>query len=132
MSIFFIAFIVLAISFFVFLVGALISTMVYHEDVAIALTIIVSVAVFIDGLFVGVGLNTEEAQVWSAKYEAQKTTIEQSLDSEVLSGLERIELVKQASELNGELAERQATAELWHVVYYDENVYAGLEPICIN
>lgn len=132
MSIFFIALIVLAISFFVFLCGALISTMVYHEDVAIALTIIVSVAVFIAGLFVGVGLNTEEAQVWSAKYEAQKTTIEQSLDSEVLSGLERIELVKQSSELNGELAERQATAELWHVVYYDEDVYSGLEPICIG
>lgn len=132
MSIFLIAFIVFAFSFLVFLCGALISTMVYHEDVGIALTIIVSVAVFIAGLFVGVGLNTEEAQVWSAKYEAQKTTIEQSLDSEVLSGLERIELVKQASELNGELAERQARAELWHVVYYDEDVYSGLEPICIG
>ena len=116
----------------VFFIGLLIASFFDYEELAVGIVCIITAVVLVASIFIGIGLTTESAQVWSAKYEAQKTTIEQSLDSEVLSGLERIELVKQSSELNGELAERQATAELWHVVYYDENVYAGLEPICIN
>jgi hypothetical protein len=67
-----------------------------------------------------------------AKYEAQKATIEQSLDSDVLSGLERIELVNEAAELNGELAERKAQSERWHVVYYEDGIYDNVESICIG
>jgi hypothetical protein len=54
------------------------------------------------------------------------------LKSEVLSGLERIELVNKAAELNGELAKRKAQSELWHYVYYDNNVYKNIEPIVIQ
>lgn len=94
----------------------------------IAMTIIVAV-VFVACIFIFIGTNTEDAKIWSANFEAQKITIEQSLESDVLSGLERIELVNKAAELNGELAERQAKADLWHVVYYADDVYEGLEPI---
>lgn len=113
-------------------IGLLCSQMVYDEDRACVVSLIVSVAIFIACIFIGIGFNTEDAKIWSAKFEAQKTTIEQSLDSEVLSGLERIELVNKAAELNGELAERKSSSELWHYVYYDKDVYKNVEPICIN
>lgn len=48
-----------------------------------------------------------------AGYEAQKITIEQSLDNEDLSGLERIELVNNASELNEWLAEEKIEISKW-------------------
>lgn len=48
-----------------------------------------------------------------AGYEAQKITIEQSLDNEDLSGLERIELVNKASELNEWLAEEKIEISKW-------------------
>lgn len=48
-----------------------------------------------------------------AEYQAQKVTIEQSLSNEELSGLERIELVKQASELNGWLAKQKVIMSKW-------------------
>ena len=52
-----------------------------------------------------------------------------SLENEELSGLERIELVKQATELNGELAERKARVQLWHFVVYDNTIYDNVELI---
>lgn len=115
------------------LIGILIAMTVNSEDSdIIRVAIIVAFVVFILSIFIGIGINTEYARVWSANFEAQKTTIEQSLDSEVLAGLERIELVNKAAELNGELAERRASSELWHYVYYDEDIYSGIEPIIIN
>ena len=48
-----------------------------------------------------------------AGYEAQKITIEQSLDNEDLSGLERIELVNNASKLNEWLAEEKIEISKW-------------------
>ena len=113
-------------------VGLLIAQIVCDEELACGITIIVSITVFIAGIFIGISLNTENANIWSAKFKAQKATIEQSLESDVLSGLERIELVNKASDLNGELAERKAESELWHVIYYDKNVYDGIEPIVIK
>lgn len=133
MSIFGIIGISFLISMLIVCVFGLISTMPYDENWTLFIIgVIVSFVIFIACIFGGIGLNTEEAKVWSAKFEAQKTTIEQSLDSEVLSGLERIQLVNQAAELNGELASRKTRSELWHYVYYDNSVYDGLEPICIS
>lgn len=116
------------------LIGALITLLLSEDDIFkhFIISCIVGAVVFIASIFIGIGFNTEDSKIWSAKFEAQKTTIEQSLDSDVLSGLERIELVNKASELNGELAERKATSELWHYVYYDKDVYKDIEPISIN
>ena len=133
MSIFGIVGLSFLIACFIVYVFGLIAAFPYKENWTIFnIGIIVAGVIFIASIFIGVGINTECAQVWSAKYEAQKTTIEQSLDSDVLTGLERIELVNKAAELNGELAERKASSELWHYVYYDDTVYKNIEPIVIN
>lgn len=91
--------------------------------------VIIGVVIWISAIFIGIGINTEEEKVFVKKYLAQKQTIESSLEVEELSGLERIELVKQATELNGELAERKARFELWHFVVYDNTIYDNVELI---
>lgn len=91
-------------------------------------SIIVAI-LWIASIFIGIGINTEEEKVYVQKYLAQKQTIEMSLENEELSGLEKIELVNQATELNGELAERKARFELWHFVVYDNTIYDEVELI---
>lgn len=90
---------------------------------------IIVVILWIAFIFVGIGITTEEEKVYVQKYLAQKQTIEMSLENEELTGLERIELVKQATELNGELAERKARFQLWHFVVYDNTIYDNVELI---
>jgi hypothetical protein len=92
----------------------------------------VMIALFIGAIFIGIGINTENEKVFVKKYLAQKETIEASLEVEELSGLERIELVKQATELNGELAEKKARFDLWHFVVYDNTIYDNVEFINLN
>lgn len=94
---------------------------------------ITSISIFlvtwIAGVFIGIGIGDKEERVFVARYNAQKYTIEQSLKQDTLGGLERIELVKQATELNGELAERKAKFDLWYHVHYDNSIYDNVELI---
>lgn len=98
------------------------------------ITIVIGVLVLVTivGTLLGIGIVTRDERVFIAKYEAQKVTIEQSLTSDVLSGLERIELVNKAVDLNGELAERKAKCDRWDVVLYDESMYNNVEFIKFN
>ena len=91
--------------------------------------VILSVLVWIGGIFVGVAINEENERIFITRYEAQKEVIESSLESEVLTGFERMELVKQASELNGELAQRKTKYDIWHYVTYDNGLFDDVEPI---
>ena len=91
-------------------------------------SIIVAI-LWIASIFIGIGINTQEEKVYVQKYLAQKQTIEMSLENEDLTGLERIELVKQATELNGEVAEKKARFQLWHFVVYDNTIYDNVELI---
>lgn len=100
----------------------------YFGAYFITTSIIVPI-LWIASIFIGIGINTEDEKVYVQKYLAQKQTIEMSLENEELSGLERIELVKQATELNGELAERKARVQLWHFVVYDNTIYDNVELI---
>ena len=79
--------------------------------------------------FIGIGIVTENEKVYVQKYLAQKQTIEMSLESEELTGLERVQLVTKATELNGEFAEKKARFNLWHFVVYDNTIYDGVELI---
>lgn len=90
---------------------------------------IIVVILWIVSIFAGIGFNTEDEKVYVQKYLAQKQTIEMSLENEDLTGFERIELVKQATELNGEIAERKARFQLWHFVVYDNTIYDNVELI---
>lgn len=90
---------------------------------------IICISIFIIGIFAGIGFNTENEKVYVQKYLVQKQTIEMSLQNEDLTGFERIELVRQATELNGEVAERKARFQLWHFVVYDNTIYDNVELI---
>jgi hypothetical protein len=87
------------------------------------------VVTWVGGTFVGIAINDERQKLFIVQYEAQKEVIESSLESEVLTGFERVELVKQASELNGELATRKAKYDIWHYVTYEDGLYDNVEPI---
>ena len=87
------------------------------------------VVAWVGGTFAGIAIYEELEELFVVQYEAQKEVIESSLESEVLTGFERVELVKQASELNGELATRKAKYDIWHYVTYEDGLYDNIEPI---
>ena len=128
MSIFGIIGLCFLIGFVVFVIGRLI----VHEGIEerfIFIPIILGVIVWIGGTFMGIGYTTENERVYVEKYKAQKATIEMSLANEDLTGLERVQLVTQATELNGEFAKRKSTFDKWHYVVYDNTIYDGVELI---
>lgn len=70
-----------------------------------------------------------------ASFEAQKQTIEQAINNESLGGLERIELVNQASELNAWLAEEKVKLTKWSKfdIYQEvKDLYANAEYISLE
>lgn len=89
--------------------------------------IVLGIAVWIGGVFIGIDINTKDAKTFIASYEAEKFTIEQSLNADALTGFERIELVKRASELNGKLAARKEKSTFWHWVYFEKGIYDNVE-----
>lgn len=129
MSIFGIIAITGLMAILVFCIGCLASdTAIWsYSDKGITIAAVIAAAVWIIGILVGIGLVTEDERIYVAKYEMQKTTIEESLESDTLTGLERIELVNKAIELNGELAERKARFDLWHTVHYDNSIYDDVD-----
>ncbi len=110
------------------------TTELFEDNLGIAIIILLVVAFIAMSLtvFGGIGIETEDQKVFVKIYETKKITIEQSLSNENLSGLERIELVKQAVDLNGELAERKARCERWHCVLYDKTIFNEVEFISLD
>ena len=68
---------------------------------------------------------------WTQQYISQKQLIEDSLNNEKLSGLERLELVKQANELNAELIDKQIKCVKWYNFTMDDDVLK-LELVSLN
>lgn len=81
-----------------------------HEKLFIG----ISCVVFILAVIVTLYMRVEMSRQWAVGYRAQKETIESSLQSDLLSGYERVALVQQAAECNQELAERQYKASRWY------------------
>ena len=75
-----------------------------------------------------VQMGKEKTSQYAEQYLATKTTIESSVQNEKLSGFERVELVKQASEENAELARVQYKCKQWYGFDIDKRVLE-LEPI---
>lgn len=103
----------------------------------IRIFIIAAVVLFVCiGGFLGISYGF--SQVYQREligYEAEKTTIEQSLNNKLLTGTDRFELVKQASELNKWLAQQKFDYEKW--VYFDidktvKKAYKDAEYIDLN
>ena len=96
------------------------------------IALIIGIGDWIGFTFIGVQLNTDSHKAYLQKYLIQKETIEMSLESDNLSGFERVELVKQASELNGELAERKTYIKYWYSGVSDNTIYDNIEFIKFN
>ena len=120
-----------AVCLFIALIYLLIFGVILENDSSLfwKLSAIAFLVVWAGAVFIGIGINTQEEKVYVQKYLAQKQTIEMSLENEELTGLERIELVKQATELNGKIAEKKARFQLWHFVVYDNTIYDNVELI---
>lgn len=132
MSIFGIIGICLLIALLLWSISMLVACLEEYKNVARLVMSIIAIAIWIGAVFIGIGIYTEDERLFIAKFEAQKQTIEMSLDNENLSGLERIELVKQASKLNGEMAERKAKLQVWHYITYNNSMYDNIEPISLE
>lgn len=129
MSIFGIIGISIGISICVLLICILIAFSIDKECDAKfwAFSLAIMAIVLVGGILLGVGISTTNERIYIARYEVQKQTIEQSLASNMLTGLERVELVNKAIELNGELAEHKAKFNLWHTIYYDNSIYDNVD-----
>ena len=112
-----------------FCIGMLIYTVIdpYNELLFIGINGIVAILVTVFATLIGVGINTESEKIYVEKYLSQKTTIEQSLRSELLSGAERVSIVNKAIDINGELAEKKARYERWYWVCYEDDIYDNVE-----
>lgn len=75
--------------------------------------------------------DVETSRQWATGYNASKTTIEDSLQSDLLTGFERMALVQQAAEYNQELAKRQYRASRWYGFNESRDILS-LEPIDIG
>ena len=78
---------------------------------------------------IGGYLENEGLKRQVASYQASKYTIEKSLENVELTGLERLELVKQASEQNSWLAEKQYEVKQWYRFYLNKDIILELEMI---
>lgn len=65
------------------------------------------------------------------QYIATKSTIETSLKNDTLTGLERVQLVQQASKANSELAGYKYDCRQWYGIAFDDRALE-LEPIDIS
>lgn len=74
------------------------------------------------GSYLGYLMASEASKQYVHEYPVYKQTIEASLDSENLTGFERMELVRQAAEANKELAGYQYKAQQWYGFTIDERV----------
>ena len=98
------------------------------KNVALITGIIACVIVLIGIPVACVNYDMHHYKSWTNEYKIQKETIESSLKSEKIGGLERVELVKMAQELNKELVENQYRCQQWYGFTGDKEVL-NLEPI---
>ena len=89
--------------------------------------LILTLCFWVGSIFIGMNINENSHNAYAQKYLIQKQTIEMSLENEKLTGFERIELVKQAVELNGELAERKRSIKHWNSGVLDNTIYDNIE-----
>ena len=81
-----------------------------YEKLFIGISCVALILTVMGSLYIRV----EMSRQWAVGYRAHKATIESSLQSDLLSGYERVALVQQATECNQELAERQYKASQWY------------------
>ena len=73
----------------------------------------------------------EDSNSYVNSYAIKKATIEESLKNEALTGFERAELVKQATEINADLAQKKYEITKWYGFYLNKEI-ENLEYIDLN
>lgn len=99
----------------------------YNKKLWLIVIFSIVAVVTISSVLIGIGLTTEYERIYVEKFNAQKATIELSIESESMSGFERATIVNRAAELNAELAERKARYNRWYFVCYDDTIYDNIE-----
>lgn len=86
--------------------------------------------IFIASMVTGGYMEYEANNSAIVNFISQKQSIEASLNDDRLTGFERAEIVKLASELNGELSQMQYQATKWYGFAIDDKVLE-IEPILV-
>ena len=100
--------------------------------VKIVMTLCIGFAMFVASVCVGHYIEVESNHKYIASYSIKKETIETSINSNNLSDIEKIELVKIATELNGELAKKQYKCGKWYSFGLLPKELKELKPIDIT
>ena len=98
----------------------------------VSISLCIGFAMFIASIFIGHYIEVESNHKYIASYSIKKETIETSINSDNLSDIEKIELVKIATELNGELAEKQYKCGKWYSFGLLPKELKELKPIDIT
>jgi len=93
-----------------------------------AVVVAILLLVIIGGGWIGVYIGRCSSAAYCRQFEAQKLTIESSIRSEYLTGLERAALVSEAARYNGELGQKQYAASQWYGMDISKEIF-NLEPI---
>ena len=99
--------------------------------VIVTITVIYSIIAITTSFFVPYYVAKEDSNSYVNSYAIKKATIEDSLKSETLTGFERAELVKQATEINAGLAEKKYEITKWYGFYLNKEIQ-NLEYIDLN
>lgn len=94
--------------------------------IVVAFTICTAVLILMPLATVNYDVNCYKS--WTKEYQIQKETIESSIKSEKISGLERVRLLEMASQLNKELVQNQYRCQQWYGFTGDKEVL-DLKPI---
>ena len=94
--------------------------------------IIVALCVIICCSLLGLNLDQIDYEKKVNTYITTKQTIENAMQNKELTGLEKIELVKQINEQNQKLEELKIDVKQWYSFYLDESKVNELQPIEIK
>lgn len=97
----------------------------------VIITTIYSIIAITISFFVPYYVEKEDSNSYVNSYAIKKATIEESLKNETLTGFERVELVKQATEINSDLAEKKYEITKWYGFYLNKEI-KNLEYIDLN
>lgn len=103
----------------------------FNKAVIITTIVIYSIIAITISFFVPYYVAKEDSNSYVNSYMVKKATIEDSLKSETLTGFERIELVKQAAEINADLAQKKYEITKWYGFYLNKEI-ENLEYIDLN
>lgn len=94
--------------------------------------ITVDVLVLCFSMFIGARVHIRMFERDVKQFESAKATYSESIKSEDVSGLERIEIVNKITEENKTLARLKYDATKWYYFYLPDNLVDNLEPIKLS